>query len=175
MQQTYCMSVSRVVKCNQEVAYGNDNCRSHRERNRAEGDALARMEGHQRSGEFGTWFKVDMSGVKFEPGKPVNAKMTYPGYEGMPFEMVIDRIQPERLFSFRWHPYGIDPNYDYSSEPMTLIEFELEEVPEGTKLTVTESGFDAIPLARRAEAFRMNSQGWAAQLRNIEAHVAGAS
>ena len=125
--------------------------------------------------EFGTWFKVDMSGVKFEAGKPVNAKMTYPGYEGMPFEMVIDRIEPERLFSFRWHPYGIDPNYDYSTEPMTLVAFELEEVPEGTKVTVTESGFDNIPLARRAEAFRMNSQGWEQQLRNIEAHVAGAS
>jgi uncharacterized protein YndB with AHSA1/START domain len=123
-------------------------------------------------GEFGAWFKVDMSGVKFEPGKPVNAKMTYPGHEGAPFEMVVDRIEPERLFSFRWHPYGIDPNYDYSGEPMTLIEFVLEEVPGGTKLTVTESGFDAIPLARRAEAFRMNSEGWAQQLRNIEAYVA---
>src|SRR6058998_1447688 len=125
--------------------------------------------------EFGDWFKVDMSGVEFRAGEPVHAKMTYPGHEGMPFEMVIERIEPQRLFSFRWHPYGIDPNYDYSTEPMTLIEFELEEVPGGTKLTVTESGFDAIPLARRAEAFRMNSGGWAQQLRNIEAHVAGAS
>src|SRR5437773_11305615 len=125
--------------------------------------------------QFGDWFQVDMTGVEFRAGQPVHAKMTYPGYEGMPFEMVIDRIEPERLFSFRWHPYGIDSNYDYSSEPMTLIEFQLEEVPEGTKLTVTESGFDAIPLARRAEAFRMNSQGCAAQPRTIEAHVAGAS
>jgi uncharacterized protein YndB with AHSA1/START domain len=125
--------------------------------------------------EFGAWFKVDMSGVKFEPGQPVHAKMTYPGYEGMPFEMVIDRIEPGRLFSFRWHPYGIDPNYDYSDEPMTLIEFELEEVAEGTRLTVTESGFDSIPLARRAEAFRMDSQGWEQQLHNIEAHVSAAS
>jgi uncharacterized protein YndB with AHSA1/START domain len=125
--------------------------------------------------EFGAWFKVDMTGVKFEPGQPVHAKMTYPGYEGMPFEMVIDRIEPGRLFSFRWHPYGIDPNYDYSDEPMTLIEFELEEVAEGTRLTVTESGFDSIPLARRAEAFRMDSQGWEQQLHNIEAHVSAAS
>ncbi|HLC30807.1 MAG TPA: SRPBCC family protein [Dehalococcoidia bacterium] len=125
--------------------------------------------------EFGNWFKVDMSGVTFEAGKPVHAKMTYPGYEGMPFEMVIDRMEPERLFSFRWHPYGIDPNHDYSDEPMTLIEFELEEVEGGTRLTVTESGFDSIPLARRAEAFRENSQGWAEQLRNIEAYVTGAS
>src|SRR6266700_1259987 len=121
--------------------------------------------------EFGTWFKVDMTGVSFEAGQPVHAKMTYPGYEGMPFKMVIDRIEPERLFSFRWHPYGIDPNYDYSGEPMTLIEFELEEAEGGTRLTVTESGFDQIPLARRAEAFRMDSQGWEQQLLNIQAHV----
>ena len=125
--------------------------------------------------EFGTWFRMDMTGVRFEPGKPVQAKMTYPGYEGMPFEIVIDRIEPERLFSFRWHPYGIDPDYDYSEEPMTLVEFELEEVEAGTRLTITESGFDAIPLARRAEAFRMNSEGWEIQIRNIEAYVASAS
>lgn len=125
--------------------------------------------------EFGKWFKVDMSDMKFEAGKPVHAKMTYPGYEGLPFDMVIDRIEPERLFSFRWHPYAIDPNYDYSFEPMTLIEFELEDVEGGTRLTVRESGFDSIPLARRAEAFRMNSQGWAEQIGNIEAHVTAAS
>ncbi len=121
--------------------------------------------------EFGDWFQVDMSGVEFEAGHPVHAKMTYPGYEGMPFEMEIDRIEPERLFSFRWHPYGIDPNVDYSSEPMTLIEFRLEEIDEGTRLTITESGFDNIPLARRAEAFRMNEDGWGMQLHNIEAYV----
>ena len=122
--------------------------------------------------EFGEWFQVDMTGQTFRPGEPVHAKMTYPGYEGMAFEMVVTQIEPERLFSFRWHPYGIDPNYDYSTEPMTLIEFELEEVQGGTKLTVTESGFDNIPLARRAEAFRMNEQGWGMQLKNIEAYVA---
>jgi uncharacterized protein YndB with AHSA1/START domain len=121
--------------------------------------------------EFGEWFQVDMSGVEFKAGQPVHAKMTYPWHEGKPFEMVIDRIEPERLFSFRWHPYGIDPNVDYSSEPMTLIEFRLEEVEGGTKLTITESGFDNIPLARRAEAFRMNSEGWGMQLHNIEAYV----
>jgi uncharacterized protein YndB with AHSA1/START domain len=121
--------------------------------------------------EFGEWFQVDMSGVEFKAGQPVHGKMTYAGHEGKPFEMVIDRIEPERLFSFRWHPYGIDPNVDYSSEPMTLIEFRLEEIEGGTKLTITESGFDNIPLARRAEAFRMNSEGWGMQLHNIEAYV----
>jgi uncharacterized protein YndB with AHSA1/START domain len=125
--------------------------------------------------EFGAWFQVDMSGVEFRAGRPVHAKMTYPGYEGMPFEMEIDRIEPERLFSFRWHPYAIDPNVDYSSEPMTLVQFRLEEVAEGTKLTITESGFDAIPLARRAEAFRMNEGGWEQQIHNVEAYVARGS
>ena len=121
--------------------------------------------------EFGNWFRVDFSGVTFKAGSPAHGKMTYPGHEGALFEMVVDRIEAPRLFSFRWHPYGIDPNVDYSAEPMTLIEFELEEVGGGTKLTITESGFDAIPLARRAEAFRMNDEGWSEQIRNVEAYV----
>jgi uncharacterized protein YndB with AHSA1/START domain len=121
--------------------------------------------------EFGNWFKVDFMGAAFEAGKPARGKMTYPGHEGAPYEMIVDRIEAPRLFSFRWHPYGIDPNVDYSGEPMTLIEFVLEEVAGGTKLTITESGFDAIPLARRAEALRMNDGGWTEQIRNIEAYV----
>jgi uncharacterized protein YndB with AHSA1/START domain len=121
--------------------------------------------------EFGAWFKVDMTGVQFLPGQPVEGKMTYPGYEGMPFEMTIDRIEPEELFSFRWHPYGIDPTTDYSSEPMTLVEFRLHDIPGGTRLQITESGFDAIPLARRAEAFRMNEGGWEEQIHNLEAYA----
>jgi len=125
--------------------------------------------------EFGEWFKVDMSGQTFRPGQPVHAKMTYPGYEGMPFEMVVAAVEPERLFSFRWHPYDIDPNEDNSDEPMTLVEFELEEVDGGTRLTVTESGFDNIPLARRAEAFRSNSEGWAIQVENVRKYVEGQS
>ena len=125
--------------------------------------------------EFGEWFKVDISGQTFRPGQPVHGKTTYPGYEGMPFEMVVAQIEPERVLSFRWHPYGIDPDYDYADEPMTLVEFELEEVDGGTKLTVTESGFDNIPLARRAEAFRMNSEGWGIQMENVRKHVEGQS
>ena len=124
-------------------------------------------------GEFGAWFKVDMAGVVFEAGKPAVGKMTYPGYEGHPFEIVIEAIEPERLFSFRWHPYGIDANYDYSSEPMTLVSFELASADGGTLLTITESGFDGIPLERRAESFRMNSEGWSIQIGNIEAYVRG--
>jgi len=125
--------------------------------------------------EFGEWFKVDMSGQTFRPGQPVHAKMTYPGCEGMPFEMVVAAVEPERLFSFRWHAYDIDPNEDNSGEPMTLVEFDLEEVDGGTKLTVTESGFDNIPLARRVEAFRMNSEGWGIQVQNIRKYVEGQS
>ena len=81
-------------------------------------------------------------------------------------------MEPERRLSWRWHPYAVDPKVDYSSEPTTLVEFELQDAPEGTLLTVVESGFDRIPAARRAEAWRMNDQGWSAQMQNIERHVA---
>ena len=86
-------------------------------------------------------------------------------------EMQIDRIEPERYFSYRWHPYAVDPNVDYSAEPATLVEFTLEEAGGGTVLRIVESGFDRIPVARRAEAFRMNENGWTGQIKNIERHV----
>ena len=86
-------------------------------------------------------------------------------------EVVVQKMVPERLFSFHWHPYAVDPKVDYSKEPPTLVEFKLEKTPAGTVLVVTESGFDSIPAARRAEAFRMNSGGWTEQMKNIEAHV----
>ena len=82
-------------------------------------------------------------------------------------------MDPERLFSFRWHPYAIDEKVDYSKEPTTLVEFRLEPVPEGTRLTVVESGFDRIPVERRAEAYRMNEGGWAEQMENVKRHVEG--
>ena len=120
--------------------------------------------------EFGAWFGASFSDA-FAPGKKMRGTITTKGYEGFKFEITVDRMEPERLFSFRWHPYAIDPKVDYSSEPETLIVFELDEVPDGTQLKVLETGFDRLPLARRAEAFRMNDQGWAAQLKNIERHV----
>jgi uncharacterized protein YndB with AHSA1/START domain len=86
---------------------------------------------------------------------------------------VVERIEPEHLFSYRWHPYAVDDAVDYSAEPMTLVEFRLEEVPDGTRLTVVESGFDQIPAARRAEALKMNTGGWEEQLANIERYVTG--
>jgi uncharacterized protein YndB with AHSA1/START domain len=123
--------------------------------------------------EFGAWFRVDFAGAFFAPGATIRGRLTVPGYEHLTMEIVIDRVEPERLFSYRWHPYAVDPTQDYSSEPMTLVVFELRHVPEGTELTVTESGFDRLPLHRRAEAFRMNERGWAGQMKNIESHVAG--
>jgi uncharacterized protein YndB with AHSA1/START domain len=122
-------------------------------------------------GEFGAWFGVKLEGA-FAPGARVSGRITIAGYENLPMEITIEQVEPERLFSYRWHPYAIDPKVDYSGEPMTLVEFRLDEVAGGTQLTVIESGFDRVPAARRAEAFRMDSQGWASQLKNIERHVA---
>ena len=122
--------------------------------------------------EFGAWFGVDFRGKAFVAGKPVQGKVTYPGYEHVLMEVQIERIEPERLLSWRWHPAAIDTSVDYSDEPTTLVAFELTEVDGGTLLTVVESGLDHIPLARRATVFRLNSSGWDEQMRNIEKHVA---
>ncbi len=121
--------------------------------------------------EFGSWFGVRLQG-KFAPGARLEGQITTPGYENVPFELTVERMEPERLLSYRWHPYAIEPGVDYSAEPTTLVEFQLEEVSGGTLLTVAESGFDRIPAARRADAYRMNERGWAEQMRNIERHVA---
>jgi uncharacterized protein YndB with AHSA1/START domain len=125
--------------------------------------------------EFGSWFGVDFTGATFAPGATVRGRLTYPGYEHVTVEIVIEKMEPGRLLSYRWHPYAVDPNVDYSAEPTTLVVFELADTPEGTLLTVVESGFDHIPEHRRAEAFRMDDQGWAGQMRNIEKHVSGTS
>ncbi|MFI5180988.1 MAG: SRPBCC family protein [Thermoanaerobaculia bacterium] len=122
------------------------------------------------SEQFGTWFGVRIAGT-FAPGARVRGKITHKGYEHVTLDVTVETIEPERLFSFRWHPHAVQPGVDYSAEPTTLVVFTLEEVPGGTLLTVVESGFDRIPLARRAEAFRMNDQGWAAQMTSIERYV----
>ena len=123
------------------------------------------------SSQFGTWFRAKLE-AQFNVGARVRGKITHPGYEHLTLELLVERMDAERLFSFRWHPYAIDPRVDYSAEPTTLVEFRLEEAAEGTHLTVVESGFEHIPLARRSEAFRMNSQGWEAQLENIRQYLA---
>ena len=122
--------------------------------------------------EFGAWFGVDFKGKAFTAGQSVKGQVTYPGYEHLVMAVFIERIVPERLLSWRWHPAAIDPAVDYSPEPTTLVVFELQDVEGGVELSVVESGFDKIPAARRATAFRMNTSGWDEQLVNIEKHVA---
>jgi uncharacterized protein YndB with AHSA1/START domain len=120
--------------------------------------------------EFGEWFRVRIDGP-FEPGKVSTGQVTYPGYEHLKWEAVVQKMEPETLFSFTWHPAAIDPKMDYSKEPPTLVEFRLEKIPNGTKLVVIESGFEQLPSDRRLEAFRMNEDGWAEQIKNIESYV----
>jgi len=122
--------------------------------------------------EFGAWFHVNLEGP-FAVGRTVRGRITFPGYEHVMMEVKVERMDPEVRFSYRWHPYAVDPKIDYTPEPMTLVEFRLDDAPEGTRLTVTESGFDRVPAARRDEAFRMNTQGWASQVDNIRRHVEG--
>jgi uncharacterized protein YndB with AHSA1/START domain len=123
------------------------------------------------SRQFGEWFLVRMDGP-FVAGQSVGGQITHPGYEHIRMEIVIQSIEPETLFSYTWHPYAIDPKTDFSQEEPTLVEFRLQATATGTLLTVTESGFEKIPAARRDEAFRKNDGGWAQQVRNIEAYVA---
>jgi uncharacterized protein YndB with AHSA1/START domain len=118
--------------------------------------------------QFGQWFQVKLDG-QFKAGATITGTITYPGYEGLKLELVVERIEPERLFSYRWHPG--DPKSDYSKDPMTLVEFTLEDAGAHTRLTIVESGFDKLPLARRAEAFRMNEGGWTEQVENIQRYV----
>ncbi|MGH8176310.1 MAG: SRPBCC family protein [Steroidobacter sp.] len=120
--------------------------------------------------EFGEWFRVKLDGP-FVPGEVSRGRITYAGYEHLKWEVVIKEMQPERLFSFTWHPYAVDANVDYSTEAPTLVEFRLEKITSGTLLVITESGFDNIPPHRRIEALRTNEGGWTEQLRNIETHV----
>jgi uncharacterized protein YndB with AHSA1/START domain len=121
--------------------------------------------------EFGNWFRVALEGELVE-GAHVRGRITYPGYEHLTAELFIERVRPQSYFSFRWHPNAVDPKLDYSNEPTTLVEFELAEMPSGTQLTITESGFDRLPAGRRADAFRGNDEGWTAQLENVSKHVA---
>jgi uncharacterized protein YndB with AHSA1/START domain len=120
--------------------------------------------------EFGTWFRARLDGP-FVPGETARGQITYPGYEHLRFEAVVQKLEPERFFSFTWHPYAVDPDTDYSQEVPTLVEFTLTETASGTLLRVVESGFDKIPAHRRDEAFRMNEGGWSIQTKNIADHV----
>ena len=120
--------------------------------------------------EFGEWFGVKLDGP-FVSGQISTGNITYPGYEHLKWEAAVQKMEPERLFSFTWHPYAVDPNVDYSNEPSTLVEFRLEPNDNRTVVYLTESGFCALPKDRRFEAFRMNEDGWTEQMTNIENHL----
>lgn len=133
------------------------------------------------SREFGIWFGMRLA-EPFAAGKTIAATIVptqvdpevaamQKQFEGITFDIVVDRIEPKRLFSFRWHPGAVDPNVDYAKEPMTLVEFRLSDAEGGVLLTVTESGFDGIPLARRASAFSGNDEGWTKVVTLIETYV----
>ena len=131
--------------------------------------------------EFGTWFGVKFEGT-FKPGAQMKgilvttavdavvAKMQAQ-YKGTEFSVTIEKMEQDRVFSFRWHPYAVDPKIDYSKEPTTLVTFVLEPVAEGVMLTVTESGFDQIPLERRAKAFEANEGGWQIMVQVFQKYV----
>jgi uncharacterized protein YndB with AHSA1/START domain len=120
--------------------------------------------------EFGQWFRVKLDGP-FEPGKVSTGRITYPGYEHYPWRTVIERMEPERLLSFRWHHVDEKSNVDVADQPSTLVEFRLAPIAGGTRLTITESGFESIPDPRRLEVLRSNTEGWSIQADNIAAHV----
>lgn len=129
------------------------------------------------SNEFGSWFGVNFEGP-FVAGATVRGVLVMSSpdspYNDLPFEFQVETIEPEKQLSFRWHPFAIDRDVDYSGEPTTLVVFSLEDSPEGVVLTVTESGFDRIPLARRAKAFAANEEGWAIQVERIAEYVSHA-
>jgi uncharacterized protein YndB with AHSA1/START domain len=135
------------------------------------------------SHEFGTWFGAEFEGP-FVARQRVSGKIVpteldpevakaQEAYRGFVFECAVERVEPMRVLSFRWHPYPLEPGAAFESAPTTLVMFELSEVEEGTRLVISESGFDQIPLERRAKAFADNQQGWAEQTRLIEKYVTG--
>ncbi|MBO9707834.1 MAG: SRPBCC family protein [Caulobacter sp.] len=120
--------------------------------------------------EFGAWFRVKLD-APFAPGQEAQGQILYPGFEHVTWRARVVTMDEPRLFAFTWHPYGVDPDVDYTKEEPTLVEFKLEPIAGGTRLTIVESGFDKVPAHRREEAFRMNDGGWTQQIQNIKAHV----
>jgi uncharacterized protein YndB with AHSA1/START domain len=136
------------------------------------------------SAEFGAWFGVRFN-QPFTPGAKITGYITpttvdpeiaamQKAHEGTPFEFMVEEMVAERLFSFRWHPYAIEPGRDYSREAATLVTFAFEVVPDGVLLTLTETGFDQIPLERRAKAFAANDGGWTHQMNLIRKYLRNA-
>jgi uncharacterized protein YndB with AHSA1/START domain len=134
------------------------------------------------SGRFGAWFGVAFDGP-FAAGARLTGRITpttvdeeiarlQEPYAGKAFEFLVERIEPMRRISFRWHPFAVDAGVDYSNEPMTLIALEMREAAGSVILTISESGFDRIPHARRARAIAANDGGWAMQMKLIEKYLA---
>jgi uncharacterized protein YndB with AHSA1/START domain len=122
--------------------------------------------------DFGSWFGANLKGQTIAAGQRVKGHITVKGYEHVEFDIMVERVEPENLLTFRWHPYAVDPKIDYSKEERTLVTFELKDAGGGTLLSVVESGFDKVPPSRRMEAFRMNSNGWEPQLKNVAGFAA---
>ena len=133
------------------------------------------------SQEFGSWFGMTFDGP-FVEGQRVHGAIIptkvdpevakkQAEFEGLRFELIVERLAPQKTFAFRWHPAAVERGVDYSAEPMTLVTFELEDAADGILLTVIESGFDAIPLERRAKAFASNTEGWSLVIKLLEAHL----
>ena len=121
--------------------------------------------------QFGQWFGIALEGKAFVAGQTIEAPITYPGYEHVIWKAKIERILPQTLFSFWWHPFAVEASVDYDQETPTLVEFTLEDRAPGILLRVVESGFDTVPEARRQKAFKMNSRGWDEQMGNIENYL----
>ncbi|MBO0904540.1 SRPBCC family protein [Jiella sonneratiae] len=119
---------------------------------------------------FGAWFRVALDGP-FVLGEVSRGRITYPGYEHVQWRATVVAMEKPGLFAFTWHPYAIDPAVDYSGETPTRVEFRLQPIDTGTRLTLTESGFEGVAPGRMPEAFRMNQRGWEMQMQNIRAHV----
>jgi uncharacterized protein YndB with AHSA1/START domain len=121
--------------------------------------------------EFGEWFRVKLDGP-FKAGAVSTGKMTYPGFEGWPWRATVERMEPERLFSFRWHDYDAQSGMPVEQQPTTLVEFRFESKGRGTRLTITESGIASLPDPRRVQVLRDNTDGWNIQARNVAEYVA---
>lgn len=122
--------------------------------------------------EFGAWFRVALEGP-FVVGEETRGRITYPGYEHVEWKAKIVAMERPHLFALTWHPYAVEPDVDYSDETPTRVEFRLDPIDTGTRLTLVESGFDGLPPGRMPEAMRMNEGGWDIQMKNIRAHVDG--
>ncbi|MGB7168333.1 MAG: SRPBCC family protein [Acidobacteriaceae bacterium] len=120
--------------------------------------------------EFGAWFRVKLA-EPFRVGEESHGQILYPGYEHITWRAMIQQIDPEQFFAFTWHPYAVDPQQNYSEETPTLVEFHLEPIASGTRVTLTESGFSDLPDERRNEAFLRNNDGWTQQMKNLEDYL----